>query len=172
MLMIPLPQKLRWYQHLVRRIAATRGSAWLFSLVAHRLDTPILRLTSGRNSATTFFSGLPVFNLTTIGARSGKKRSLPLTGLQDGDKVVLIASNMGGSRHPNWYHNLRANHEATITNTGESNIFTAHQAEGEERERYWLAAVEFFAGYADYAHMTGGREIPIMVLTPIDSSAA
>lgn len=162
------PNKLRSYQRLVRRIAGTRLGASLFSLVAHRVDNPILRLTNGKQSATSFLSGLPVFNLTTIGAKSRKKRTLSLTGLSDGEKVVLIGSNFGGTQHPSWFHNLRANPEATVTVGDRAQTFISHQAKGEEREKYWRMAVEFFHGYADYANMTAGRIIPIMVLTPKD----
>ena len=51
---------------------------------------------------------MPVVKLTTTGRKSGKKRDTMLTSpLQDGDKVVLIASYGGDDRHPAWYLNLR-----------------------------------------------------------------
>ena len=43
----------------------------------------------------------------------------------------------------------------------------ARTATGEERERLWTQAVEFFPPYADYKIKAGMREIPVVVLDPI-----
>jgi deazaflavin-dependent oxidoreductase (nitroreductase family) len=87
-------------------------------------------------------------------------------GIEDGERVVLIASNFGRSRHPAWYHNLRANPEATLSVRGQKKTYIAREADGREREDYWHQAVELYAGYAAYEKRTGGRKIPIMVLAP------
>ena len=87
-------------------------------------------------------------------------------GIEDGERVVLIASNFGRAHHPAWYHNLRANPVATLSVRGRENTYIAREAAGIEREDYWRQAVELYAGYAAYQKRTGGRKIPIMVLTP------
>jgi hypothetical protein len=42
----------------------------------------------------------------------------------------------------------------------------AREAKGKEYERLWKKAVALYAGYAAYKARTGGRQIPILVLTP------
>src|SRR5205823_14674455 len=52
--------------------------------------------------------GMPVLQLSTTGRKSGKRRTTMLTSpVQDGDRMVLVASNGGDDRHTNWYLNLR-----------------------------------------------------------------
>ena len=51
----------------IRRLAATRPMAWVFTRVLHRVDEPILRRTGGRRSFTALVSGLPIVELTTTG---------------------------------------------------------------------------------------------------------
>lgn len=156
----------RWWQRIIKRIAASRRGAWFFSRTAHHMDRPVIRLSNGRQSLTGILAGLPVITLTTAGAKSGEPRTVPLVGIADGDKVVLIASNFGRSHHPAWYHNLRANPEATLSMQGNPGTYIAHEATGAEREKYWQTAVDLYAGYAAYQQRTGGRQIPVMVLTP------
>ena len=160
---------MRKLQRIVKRAASTRTGAWFFSHVAHRLDLSVICLSKGRSSLTSIFAGLPVITLTTIGAKSGQPRTVPLVGIPDGEKVVLFASNFGRAHHPAWYHNLRANPEARLSFHGRAGTYIAHEATGPEREAYWQEAVELYAGYATYKERTKGREIPVMMLTPKDS---
>ena len=80
--------------------------------------------------------------------------------------MVLIASNFGRAHHPGWYHNLRANPQATLATGGQSRTYVAREATGPEREVYWRKAVDLNPGYAAYEARTGGREIPVIVLMP------
>lgn len=150
----------------IQRIAQTRMGAALFSKTAHLLDRPIISLTNGRSSAVSLLAGLPVVSLTTIGRKSGKKRTVPLIGIPDGEKVVLIGSNFGGEKNPGWYFNLKANPEAELLINGRSQTYTAHQAHGAERQRYWELATKIYLGYTKYEKWADHRNIPVMVLTP------
>jgi deazaflavin-dependent oxidoreductase (nitroreductase family) len=111
-------------------------------------------------------TGLPVITLTTTGAKSGKKRSVPLIGIPDGDNYIVIASNWGQKHFPAWYHNLTANPRVAITRDHQSGRYIARETTGEEYDTYWKTAVEMYAGYAAYKRRTGGRRIPIVMLTP------
>jgi F420H(2)-dependent quinone reductase len=71
------------------------------------LHATLYRLTNGRIGGR-FIAGSPILLLTTIGRRTGKRRTRPLAYVRDGDRFVLCASNGGSPRHPGWYHNLRA----------------------------------------------------------------
>ena len=158
----------RGWRVAIKRIAATRAASWLFSHVLHHVDGPVLRLSHGRYSATSILTGLPVVTLTTTGARSGLIRSLPLVGIEDGDRVVLIASNFGRARHPAWYHNLLANPQATLSLRDRTGAYVAREATPAEHDVYWRAAVARYGGFAAYQQRAGrvARRIPIMVLTP------
>lgn len=155
-------------QCFVQRTASTRAGAWLFACTAHRLDLFLIRISKGRYSLTSILAGLPVVTLTAVGARSGRPRTLPLVGIPDGEKVVLIASNFGRPHHPAWYHNLRANPEARLTGHERAGTYIACEAAGAERERYWDQAVDLYPGYTVYQARAGGGAIPVMVLTPKD----
>ena len=112
----------------------------------HRIDRPVYRLTRGRHTFASLVSGLPVVMLTTTGARSGQRRSVPVLGLPTDDGLAVIASNYGQRRHPAWYHNLRANPEGEVTVEGATRRFRAREAEGERRDRIWRAALEVYPG--------------------------
>ena len=155
-----------WLQRIVKRITSSRPGAWFFSHTLHHMDCAVIRLSKGRHTLTAMLGGVPVVTLTTTGARSGRPRTVPLVGIEDGEDVFLIASNWGRARHPAWYHNLRANPEAQVSIRGRARTYVAREAVDAEREVYWRRAVSIYAGYAAYAQRTGGREIRVMVLTP------
>lgn len=153
-------------ERLFRSAAGTRGSARFFAAVLHHLDRPVMRASGGRTSATAVLTGLPVVELTTTGAKTGLPRTLPIVGIPDGDRLVLLASNYGNPRHPAWYHNLRAHPDCTVRFRGEEVRMRAYEAEGEERERLWELDLTVYPTRARYAEWTNGRRIPVMVLEP------
>lgn len=150
----------------VDSFSSTRFGAWLFSRLAHRADRLVLRLTRGRRSLTSILTDQPLVTLTTTGARSGKARSVPVLGVLDGEKVILVASRWGGGRHPGWYHNLVANPEVKLAKNGRTAGYIANEVNGQERDRCWRLALEQYPGYANYERWAGERRIPVVVLTP------
>ena len=138
--------------------------------ILHRADAVLLRLTGGKLTFAQF-SGLPIIELTTTGAKTGKRRTLPLAGLPVGGKFALIASNFGQKRYPAWYHNLKANPECTVTKGGQTGVYIAREVNGREHEYYFDMAVSYYIGYAAYKNRAKNRKIPVMVLEPKVSSA-
>jgi deazaflavin-dependent oxidoreductase (nitroreductase family) len=111
-------------------------------------------------------SGMPVVKLTTIGRKTGKPRSTMLsTPLEEGDKVVLVASFGGDDRDPMWYSNLVANPEVDVVMSGSKRSMHARVAEGDERTRLWETLTAKHANYAGYQRKTS-RQIPVVVLEP------
>jgi deazaflavin-dependent oxidoreductase (nitroreductase family) len=105
----------------------------------------------------------PVLLLTTTGAKSGKPRVTPLNFSVDGDRLVVIASAGGSSRHPAWYRNLVADPEVTIELGAETFRARASTAEEPERTRLYdhqAARMSFFAGYRSRVK---ARQIPVVV---------
>jgi F420H(2)-dependent quinone reductase len=153
-------------QRLFQRIVASPLGSWILARTLHPLDRLLLRLSHGRVSIPGVFTGLPVVMLTTIGAKSGKLRTVPLVGLRDGDKVVVIASNYGQTHHPAWYYNLRTNPQATVELSGHTGTYIAREATPAEQQTYWRRATDLYVGFPKYQQRTHGRDIPIIVLTP------
>jgi deazaflavin-dependent oxidoreductase (nitroreductase family) len=59
----------------------------------------------GKNAA-----GMPSLELTTVGRKSGQKRSTLLTApLIEGETIIVVASRGGDDTHPAWLLNLRDN---------------------------------------------------------------
>jgi deazaflavin-dependent oxidoreductase (nitroreductase family) len=126
-----------------------------------RVDRVLLSLSAGRVSAA---PGQQICLLETVGAKSGQVRKTPLLYLLDGDRLVLIGSKAGSPRHPAWVHNLRVNPRAKVLAPKRTGDYVAHEAEGEERERLWKEAVDYYAGYDTYQERAGNRRIPVVVL--------
>jgi deazaflavin-dependent oxidoreductase (nitroreductase family) len=154
-------------QRATRTLARPRPMALFFARIMHHLDAPVLRRTKGRWSVTSALTGLPIVELTTTGARTGRARTMPIVGVPDGDRLVLIASNYGQERNPGWYFNLVAQPDCSIRFRGERMEMTAYEAEGEERERLWALDLTVYPARANYARATS-RRIPVMVLAPAD----
>lgn len=127
-------------------------------------NTWLFRASGGRLGAR-FLRGAPVLLLTTIGRRSGDKRTAPLIYLRDGERLVLVASKGGMSHHPLWYRNLEANPDVEVELPGEKKAMRASRASDEEKARLWPRLLEVYPDYDDYQARTE-RNIPVVILTP------
>ncbi len=110
-------------------------------------------------------AGMPVLLLTTTGRRSGKPRTTPLTFFRDGADLVVIASNGGADRPPDWSLNLQQNPRAVVKIGTDELTVQARTASAEERERLWVGITATYSGYARYQQKTA-RRIPVLILTP------
>jgi deazaflavin-dependent oxidoreductase (nitroreductase family) len=137
---IPTPTAL---QRLMWKVSGSRPGAWLFAKTLHHIDRLVLRLT---------------------GARTGRRREIPLLGVPYGDDIALIGTNFGQRRTPAWYFNLRKNPEADVVYRGQRVSVVAREVEGAEREAIWARGCEIYAGYAAYARRISGRDVHVMVL--------
>ncbi|MFD3700868.1 nitroreductase family deazaflavin-dependent oxidoreductase [Streptomyces sp. NPDC058646] len=111
--------------------------------------------------------GMTNLLLTTVGRKSGKLRRTGLFFGFDGDRFVLIASDMnGGPTHPSWYLNLDAHPEVHVQVKGEKFTATARTAVGEEREKLWAMMTSHVPAY-DHYQARSTRQIPVVVLEKI-----
>lgn len=55
------------------------------------------------------FAGAPMILITTVGAKSGQPRTVPLVYVMDGERHCLIASFAGAPSNPPWFTNLVKN---------------------------------------------------------------
>ncbi|MCZ4536253.1 nitroreductase family deazaflavin-dependent oxidoreductase [Gordonia terrae] len=106
----------------------------------------------------------PIVLFTTTGAKSGKKRYVPLMRVEENGKYLMVASKGGAPEHPAWYHNVKANPQVTAQDGTEVKELTARElSDGEERDHWWELAVAAFPPYAEYQTKTD-RQIPVFVL--------
>src|SRR5882757_5267917 len=96
------------------------------------------------------FANAPMILVTMKGAKSGQSRTTPLVYSRDGDRYVVIASMAGAPNNPDWYHNLKANPEATVEIAGEKFKVKAKLATGAERERLFNQQAAMLPVFNDY----------------------
>ena len=109
--------------------------------------------------------------LTTTGRKSGKRRTIPLIYFRDGSDYFLVASNNGSSKHPGWYFNLRSNPAATLEVMDQRVKAEAEILRAEKRQALWQQAVLAGPDYQKYQQQAGEREIPLVLLHPVQASA-
>lgn len=102
--------------------------------------------------------------LTTVGRRSGAERVCPMMFHRDGERVLVIASNMGAAHHPAWYHNLLAHPDVTVEIGDEQYAAHAAPTVGVDRDRVWAELKEHYPFFAEHERKTD-REIPVVALT-------
>lgn len=112
------------------------------------------------------FEGAPMLLLHHRGARSGQERINPLVYLEEPGRYVIFASKGGAPANPAWYHNLKANPEATIEVGTETIRVRAEEVTGEERDRLYRRQAELRSTFAEYERKTD-RVIPAVALIPI-----
>jgi deazaflavin-dependent oxidoreductase (nitroreductase family) len=136
-----------------------------------RLHVPVFRLTNGRiGSKWRIGAGwkkpVPTLLLNHVGRRSGTRFTTPLLYLADGPRLVVVASQGGLPKNPQWFHNLVAAPETTVELRGErSRPVRARVADPAERAALWPRLVELYADFDSYQAWTD-REIPVVVLEP------
>ena len=128
------------------------------------------RATSGRVGGTwrvgaAWRKPAPICLLEHVGRRTGRVRTTPLVFLEDGERVVVVASQAGRPRHPMWFRNLEAEPDAVVQVGRERRPMRARTADPVERAALWPRLLEVYADFESYQSWTD-REIPVVVLEP------
>jgi len=132
----------------------------------------LFKLTNGRVGSkwrvgAGFKKPVPTLLLEHTGRKSGKVFTTAVLYLEDGPRLVIVASQGGLPKNPQWYPNLIAHPETRVHLRKEPNrAVRARVAVGAEREELWPRLVELYADFAKY-DVWADREIPIVVLEPI-----
>ena len=153
------------FQKLLHRIVMIRPVTAFFAPWIHRLDKALLELTKGKHSAAEIL-GWPMVEITTIGAKTGQPRTMPLIGIVADEKIALIASSFGREHNPGWYYNLKKHSECEVLFNGRIGKYIARELEGDEYHHYWQMAISIYAGYEKYKERAAHRHIPVMLLEP------
>jgi deazaflavin-dependent oxidoreductase (nitroreductase family) len=108
---------------------------------------------------------VPTLLLNHTGRTSGQRFTTPLLYLERGTDWVVVASQGGLPKHPQWYWNLVTHPETTIQLRGLGVVpVRAHTADPSERAQLWPLLVELYADFANYQAWTD-REIPVVILS-------
>lgn len=129
-----------------------------------RAQTFLFKKTNGR-FGDKFLRGSEVGILTTTGRKTGEPRDVPLLFLQEGRRIVLVASQGGRDTHPMWYLNIKADPTVVFQTKHEKLHLVAREATDAERDEYWPKLDAMYPDYANYRSYTD-RKIPIIICDP------
>ena len=127
------------------------------------VNTFLYRVSGGRLMARAF--GHDICLVTMTGAKSGKRRRVPVMYVPYREGIIMVASLGGAPKSPVWFNNLIANPHIEVQHRQRHMKLVARQVFGEEREAVWPVAVEHYPFYADYQKRTD-REIPVFICEP------
>lgn len=122
---------------------------------------------SGGTKGTTM-RGMPVVILTTVGAKTGAIRKVPLMRVEHEGAYAAVASLGGAPKHPVWYYNVLAHPTVELQDGPEKHEYVAREVTGEEKALWWERCVAAYPDYADYQTKTD-RQIPVFVLERADA---
>lgn len=145
------------------KFARSRPGKFLAQRIAAKTDPWLMRVSHDKVSWGMF--AVPSATLHMTGAKSGQPRQAQISYFHDGRDVIAIASNFGGSTHPNWYYNLKAHPECEL---GGESFLAAEVTDPAEWARLYDLAERSYPGYSDYraATVAIGRKIPVLRLVP------
>jgi deazaflavin-dependent oxidoreductase (nitroreductase family) len=128
-----------------------------------RKQVELYESSGGTEGTTLLDTGLPVILVTHTGNKTGAIRKTPLMRVKDGDRYVLVGSQGGRPKDPEWVHNLRANPNIELRDETVVRSMRTHEVtDAAERARLWTLAVAAFPPYAEYQERTT-RIMPVFV---------
>jgi deazaflavin-dependent oxidoreductase (nitroreductase family) len=158
----------RRFARLRHRLVWLRRSSPLLT----RAHARLIRWTGGRiRRSFVFTGGMQLLVLTTVGRRSGKRRSTPLGYLRLGNGYAVIASNAGSDRVPAWWLNLQADPVAQVLADRTRHTVRARRATDAEDEMIWAELARLNPGFDEYRSLTE-RRIPVVILEKEPTASA
>lgn len=130
-----------------------------------REQVELYESSNGAEGTTLWDTGLPVVIMSTLGAKTGKIRKIPLMRVEHEGRYAAVASKGGYPRHPVWYYNLRAHPLVELQDGPIRRDMAAREAHGDEKALWWERAVAAYPPYAEYQLATD-RTIPLFLLEP------
>jgi F420H(2)-dependent quinone reductase len=155
-----------WRNRLFARIRHQLSWFRRSSAILTRAHARLIRWTGGRiGRSFVFTGGMPILVLTTVGRKTGKRRSTPLAFLRWDDAFAVMASNAGSDRLPAWWLNLQAEPTAEILAERTRYTVMARRADPQENEAVWNTIAGLNPGFDEYRRLTD-RQIPVVLLEP------
>ena len=141
------------YRDFLNDFSVTPVGRWIAKTFAAKVDPFIYKVSGGRFTSTGPLT-IPQLTLTTIGRKSGKERTVQLGYTEDGDDVLIVASNFGGTNHPAWSFNLDANPEAKILLGSENRDVVATRLTDSEKAILWPSIANTIPQMKSYVKRT------------------
>lgn len=110
-------------------------------------------------------NGSGALRLTTIGRRTGRKRSAIVGYFEDGPNLVTMAMNGWSEGEPAWWLNLQAHADVEVELVDGRRLVRGRAASGAERERLWARWAEIDKNLDAYAALRS-TETAVVVLEP------
>lgn len=135
-----------------------------------KAQVKVFRLTNGRIGSNWrigagFRKPVPTLLLDHVGRTSGTTYTTPLLYLVDGVDLIVVGSQGGLPKNPQWVANLVAAPDTKVHLRGERRLVRARIADVEERAALWPRLVALYADFETY-QATTDRVIPVVVLAP------
>ncbi|WP_327304914.1 nitroreductase/quinone reductase family protein [Streptomyces sp. NBC_01298] len=111
----------------------------------------------------TDMNGSPCLLLDYRGRVSGGWHRTVLIYAEDGDSLLIVASNGGSDKHPLWFASIEAHPEVHVRVLGERFRARADVLPPEEKARVWPLLLSVFPRYEQYQRGTD-RDIPVIRL--------
>ncbi|MEA2147273.1 MAG: hypothetical protein QOF37_2723 [Thermoleophilaceae bacterium] len=160
---------MRTYGRILAWLGRFRWFSWLTYTLIVPLDRALYKRTRGRLSVAHVgvrrAGALQTLLLTTTGRKSGQPRSTPVIYLEDGDQLVVVASNFGREHHPAWSSNLLADQRATVRIRDREESVAARQATDDEKRALWPRLLELYPAWDAYTERTD-RDFRAFFLQP------
>lgn len=128
-----------------------------------RLNVLVYKLTGGR-LMNTAMGGHPICLVRMTGAKSGRKREIPLIHVPDSADKLLVGSQAGLDRDPVWVRSVVANPELEITADGKTDTYRARKLDPAEKRAVWPHLCSVYAAFDEYQARTD-RDIPVFRCT-------
>ncbi|HUY09804.1 MAG TPA: nitroreductase/quinone reductase family protein [Candidatus Dormibacteraeota bacterium] len=142
----------------------TRGST--MPHLMNRLFAPFMKMQMAKyrrtkGSEQPQMMGFPALLLTTVGAKSGQRRTVPLGGFPDGpDAWLVVGSAGGGARHPAWFINMAQHPDQIWVEVGSRKLHVSGASlRGVPRQEALQRIATIAPRYAGYQKKTD-RESP------------
>ena len=114
--------------------------------------------------------GSPVLLLTVKGRSTGQPHTVPVSYVEHDGGWLVCGSAGGAPTDPQWFRNLRA---LAVTDTAQVRLrsttydVAVRVLDGTDRAEAFAAFVAQAPGFAGYEDRTGGRLLPVALLTPV-----
>ena len=135
---------------------------WLLKAYT-RFNVFVYRITKGKRMNQ--LEGRPICLITMTGAKTGRRRTIPLMYVPYENALILVASQGGMPKNPVWYYNLVKYPTIIVEHNGHQRELVARQVDAEEKARLWPTCLEFYPDYDLYQQRTD-RDIPVFICEP------
>jgi len=129
---------------------------WAVKHIASPIDRLVMRVGRGRLPPPTSWF-VPTLLLTTVGRKSGTKRTTPLIFVPNGSGYIVANARPAGERRNPWVLNLRASGQGQVRRRGRTVQVTARELGEDELQTWWPEMTAVWPAFADHYANTGER---------------